>query len=148
MTSVTKMNGQRVKLHLFCCANSVDLKELRQRLDGSGDEIKVTPLPCSGKIDILYLTKAFESGADGVAVVTCNFGECRYLQGNLRATKRVQFIEALNEETGLGKGRTAIVQIGSGDMQKVVNEIEDLRLRIKAIPRTSFTEDESELDKE
>jgi len=30
--------------------------------------VKIVQLPCSGKIDVLYLLKAFERGADGVLV--------------------------------------------------------------------------------
>ncbi len=30
--------------------------------------IKVIELPCSGKLDVLYVLKAFEDGADGVLV--------------------------------------------------------------------------------
>ncbi len=30
--------------------------------------LKVVQLPCTGKIDVLYLLKAFEHGADGVLV--------------------------------------------------------------------------------
>jgi F420-non-reducing hydrogenase iron-sulfur subunit len=30
--------------------------------------IKIVKLPCTGKVDVLYLLKAFERGADGVLV--------------------------------------------------------------------------------
>lgn len=30
--------------------------------------VKIIKLPCSGKIDVLYILKAFEEGADGVFV--------------------------------------------------------------------------------
>ena len=30
--------------------------------------LKVIELPCSGKLDVLYVLKAFEDGADGVMV--------------------------------------------------------------------------------
>jgi F420-non-reducing hydrogenase iron-sulfur subunit len=30
--------------------------------------VKIIRLPCTGKIDVLYLLKAFERGADGVLV--------------------------------------------------------------------------------
>ena len=47
--------------------------------------LKTISLPCSGKVDIPYLLKAFETGADGVAIVTCQKNECRHFEGNLRA---------------------------------------------------------------
>lgn len=30
--------------------------------------IKIVELPCTGKLDVLYLLRAFEDGADGVMV--------------------------------------------------------------------------------
>ena len=30
--------------------------------------VKIVQLPCTGKVDVLYLLKAFERGADGVLV--------------------------------------------------------------------------------
>ena len=122
-----------MKIYLFCCSSSFDPDELLQKCSEQGDELKVIPLPCSGKVDILYLTKSFETGADGVAVVTCRHGECRYLEGNLRAWKRVEAVDALLEEIGLGKGRIVAIQMNDGGIEQVVREIEDFRVRIKAL---------------
>ena len=98
------------------------------------DELKIIPLPCSGKIDILYLTKAFETGADGVAVVTCQQGECRYLEGNLRARKRAEVIEELLVEIGLGNGRTVVIQMDDSGIKNVIKELNDFRSRISVLP--------------
>jgi len=137
-----------VKIDLFCCSSSIDPAELSHGNNGQGEELKVIPLPCSGKIDILYLTKAFETGADGVAVVTCKRGDCRYLEGNLRAQRRVEAVDALLEEIGLGKGRMVMIQMGEGGVEQVKREVEDFRSRIKASPRRAYSGDELELDTE
>ena len=106
-----------------------------------GDEVKVMPLPCSGKVDILYLMKAFETGADGVVIVACKQGECRYLEGNLRARKRAEAVDVLLEEIGLGKGHTAIIQMNDGGIEQVIREVDDFRTRIRALPRKVFNGD-------
>ncbi len=98
-------------------------------------EVKAIPVPCSGKVDILYLTKAFETGADGVAIVICKQGECQYLEGNLRARRRADAIDALLEEIGLGKGRMVIIQMNDGGSEQVIREVEDFSNKIKALPR-------------
>jgi coenzyme F420-reducing hydrogenase delta subunit len=141
-------NNNKIKINLFCCSTSFEPAELTQGDNGHGDELKIIPLPCSGKIDILYLTKAFETGADGVAVITCKKGECQFLEGNLRAEKRVEAVDALLEEIGLGKGRMVMMQIGEGGIGQLKKEVEDFRRRIKASPRQAYTGDELELDKE
>ena len=128
------MNNHGLKIDLFCCSTSFDPGELERRYSRREDRLKVIPLPCSGKVDILYLTKAFELGADGVAVVTCKEGECHYLEGNLRAKKRAEAVEALLEETGLGKGRMAVIQVGDGGVEQVLKEVEKFRSGIQPAP--------------
>ena len=40
--------------------------------------VRTVPVHCTSRVDILDLLKAFECGADGVAVVRCNDGTCKY----------------------------------------------------------------------
>ena len=65
------MNNKSLKIYVFCCAISYDQTQLMRNFSPPGNEMKVISLPCSGKLDILYLIKAFETGADGVAVMMC-----------------------------------------------------------------------------
>ena len=51
--------------------------------------VKIMRIPCTGKVDALYLLKALEDGVDGVYVAGCEVGDCHFLVGNLRARKRV-----------------------------------------------------------
>jgi coenzyme F420-reducing hydrogenase delta subunit len=122
-----------LKVYLFYCSSSFDTAEPVLRYGEYEDELKAIPLSCSGKMDILYLTKAFETGADGVAIITCKQGECRYLEGDLRARKRAEAVDALLEETGLGKGRVVIIQMKDGGIEQVFREVEDFLAKIKAL---------------
>lgn len=126
--------SQSKKIYVFYCAPPFGMAEPVWSQSESKDELKAIPLPCSGKIDIPYLTKAFETGADGVAVVICQRGECRFLEGDLRARKRAEAVDALLEETGMGKGRIAVIQMKDGGMKQVIRDIEDFRARIEALP--------------
>jgi len=131
-------SGGTLKIYVFYCATSFDATEL---LRGCGDmarDLKMVPLPCSGKIDILYLTKAFETGADAAAIVTCEVGECRYLEGNLRARKRAGAVEALLEEARLGKGRMVVIHMAEGQMARVVRDVRDFHGWIAALPRQAL----------
>ena len=121
-----------MKLYLFCCSTRIDLEDLERSFTGqNGCEVRVISLPCSGKVDKLYLVKAFETGADGVAVVTCGKGECRYLEGNLRARKRAEAVDALLGEIGIGKGRVTVIQLGDGGIEQVIREIHTFRTSIE-----------------
>jgi coenzyme F420-reducing hydrogenase delta subunit len=50
----------------YCAYAAADLAG-SMRLDYPAN-VKIVRLPCTGKIDALYLLKAFERGADGVLV--------------------------------------------------------------------------------
>ena len=54
--------------------------------------VKIIRIPCTGKVDALYLLKALEDGADGVYVAGCEEGDCHFLVGNIRAKKRVGYV--------------------------------------------------------
>lgn len=123
------MKDAPLKLCLFYCSHSLDANVLRQGFSEIGtNELTTVSLPCSGKVNLLYLLKAFEKGADGVLLVTCRQGECQFLEGNLRARKRSESVDAILEEIGLGKGRMRVIQNkNEGDVQQIVDEIKSLR---------------------
>ena len=120
------MTSQPLNIYLFHCSNSLDTEALRRSFSESekGDKLKTISLPCSGKLELIYLLKAFESGADGVVLITCKHGECKYLEGNLRAEKRTGAIRTLLEEMGLDKGRMKLIQKEDGGMQSVMDELD------------------------
>ncbi len=88
--------------------------------------IKIVKVPCTGRVDIILMMKAFENGADGVYLVGCMEGDCHYLTGNLKARKRVEYVKKLLDECGIGgragshvqsvfSARTAFCRSGAGD---------------------------------
>lgn len=131
------MNNKSLKIDVFCCVTSYDQGQLLRNSRPPGSEMNVISLPCSGKLDILYLIKAFETGADGVAVMMCQEGECRYLEGNLRAKKRAAAVEELLKETGLGEGRVAVIQMDDSGIEKTLRKLEQFCLKIAALPQGS-----------
>jgi coenzyme F420-reducing hydrogenase delta subunit len=124
------LGNQILKIYLFHCATSFDQEELMRSYSQQTKEIKLISMPCSGKLDILYLTKAFDTGADGAAIMICKEGECRYMEGNMRARKRAQAIDELLEEAGLGKGRVKVIQMDDGGIKGAIQQLEDFRLHI------------------
>ena len=117
-----------MNIDIFYCSNSLDINELRQSLGGSEkDEIKTVSLPCSGKVNLLYLLKAFEKGADGVLLITCKHGECKFLEGNLRAQKRAEAVDSMLEEIGMGKGRMRVISKSREGVEQIITAIDELK---------------------
>jgi F420-non-reducing hydrogenase iron-sulfur subunit len=127
------MDKKLMKLCVFYCANCLDAEALRQvALQSGPEELTTVSLPCSGKVNLLYLVKAFEKGADGVILVTCGQGDCHFLEGNLRAKKRAEAVDELMAEVGLGRGRMRLVRNpDQNGVQPIVDEIRHLRESIE-----------------
>jgi len=130
------MDSANMRIHLFCCSTSLQAADLLDAEDAFPDtELKVVSVPCSGKVNVPYLVKAFESGADGVMVVTCKKDECQYIQGSFRAQNRVQAVDELIAEIGLGKGRIALVSLDDRGVDGVIETIKEFRKKISALPK-------------
>ena len=95
--------------------------------------IKIIKLPCTGKVDVLYLLKAFQNGADGVYVAGCMEGECHYLTGNLRARKRVEYVKGILDEVGIGGERIEMYNMSAAEGPRFVEVAKEMTERIKKL---------------
>ena len=87
-----------------------------------GKNIRLFPIPCSGRLEPIHLLKALEEFADMAYVITCPEGECRYFEGNRRAQKRVERTRAIITDIGLEAERVGII-VGSKDNPKSLGEV-------------------------
>ncbi len=76
--------------------------------ESSGLSVRAIMMPCSSKIEVSYILKLLESGADAVEVVACPEKSCKYLVGSLRAEKRIEYIRSLLEKIGYAPERVGI----------------------------------------
>ncbi|MCP4682358.1 MAG: hydrogenase iron-sulfur subunit [Desulfobacterales bacterium] len=76
---------------------------------------RIIRLPCTGRVDLAHILRAFEKGADGVYVIGCMEGDCRFLRGNLRARKRVEQARKILEGIGIGGERVQMYNLSSSE---------------------------------
>ena len=101
----------------FCCTYcSYTAGDLAgsMRLEYSPN-VRVVYILCTGKIDAVWLLKAFEDGADAVYVAGCNLGDCHFLEGNLSAIRTVAYAKHLLAEIGLEPERLEFFHIAASD---------------------------------
>jgi coenzyme F420-reducing hydrogenase delta subunit len=119
------MSASEPKIVAFCCEQSgVPALEMAKRLNREmPGNVEIVPVPCSGRIETLHLLKAFESGADGVAVFACHEENCRYLQGNRRLKGRIQYAQRILANIGLEQERLELFRLASVDGVKFADTL-------------------------
>ena len=73
----------------------------------------------------LFVLRAFESGSDAVIIFVCPEGHCRYVEGNLRAKKRVTWVQNLLDEIGLGGKRLSLHNVSVEDSDSAYNAFQE-----------------------
>lgn len=95
--------------------------------------IRIVRLPCTGKVDIIHILRAFEKGADGVYVVGCLEGECRFENGNLQARKRVAQAKKILDTIGIGGDRVWMYNLSSSDGPRFAEYAVEMTEKIKEL---------------
>ena len=92
---------------IFYCQHQTErMMQILKTLDGSAaPKIRKVALPCSGKLEVSFLLKALENGADAVALFGCPEGQCNYLVGSTRAKNRVRYTRRILGDIGLEEER-------------------------------------------
>lgn len=99
--------------------------------------VRVLKLPCTGKIEVDHILAAFERGVDAVIVAGCLEGGCHFLEGNLRARRRVERAKKLLEEIGLEPERLEMYNLSSaegGRFAEIVTEMTERLLQLGLSP--------------
>jgi coenzyme F420-reducing hydrogenase delta subunit len=91
---------------------------------------RVLRLPCTGKIEVDYILAAFERGIDGVIVAGCLEGGCHFIEGNLRARRRVERAQQLLEEIGLEPERLEMFNLSSAEGTRFAEIVTEMSRRL------------------
>jgi len=77
--------------------------------------IRVVRVPCSGRINPLFILAALQNGADGVLVSGCHPGDCHYLSGNLVARRKFNTIKDLLAYVGIEPDRVQFSWVSASE---------------------------------
>ncbi|RKZ25913.1 hydrogenase iron-sulfur subunit [bacterium] len=91
-------------------------------------------VPCSGRVNPLYLFKALYEGADAVWVSGCHPGDCHYQTGNYYARRRFAIFNALMDYVGFEKGRVFFSWISASEGKKFAETVKHIKEEVEKLP--------------
>jgi coenzyme F420-reducing hydrogenase delta subunit len=89
-------------------------------------DIRIVRLMCTGRVDPLFIMKAFMDGADGVLVSGCHFGDCHYLEGNYKSAKRMFLLKSVLKDLGIEDKRLRMTFVSASEGAKWAKVVEDV----------------------
>jgi len=92
----------------------------------SAPNVRIVRVMCSGRVDPIFVLKAFKEGADGVLILGCHPGDCHYAEGNYKAARRVPLLKKMLEQLGIEDERVRLDWVSASEgnrFTKIVNEI-------------------------
>ena len=105
--------------------------------------VRVIRVPCSGRINPLYIVKALQAGADGVLVSGCHPGDCHYISGNLVARRRFALLRRFLTYVGIEPERVQFSWVSASEgsrfadlISKVVSDVKGLETGKKLVKRS------------
>lgn len=100
--------------------------------------VRIIRVPCSGRVDPLYIIKALQEGADGVLVAGCHPGDCHYISGNLFARRKFALLKNFLDYLGIERERVQFSWVSASEggrfaalIKKVVGDIKKLKQQKK-----------------
>lgn len=102
--------------------------------------IKTIRVMCSGRVDPMFILKAFKEGADGILVSGCHPGDCHYVKGNMYARRRFAVLRKLLEYIGIDPERLQVSWVSASEGAKFAQVIDEVTESIRVLgPQKKLT---------
>ncbi len=95
--------------------------------------VRIIRVPCSGRINPLFILAALEQGADGVLVSGCHPGDCHYLSGNYVARRKFALLKGFLEYVGIEEGRVSFSWVSASEGGRFAEVITEVTKRVKEL---------------
>jgi coenzyme F420-reducing hydrogenase delta subunit len=104
------------------------MAQLGHKLPG---DARTFELPCTGRVNDVLLMETLQDGFDGVLVIGCHKDNCKYLDGNMRAEKRVNHVEKILADAGIDKKYVDMVFVAPDEGSRLSRVIKDFYKKVK-----------------
>lgn len=89
---------------------------------------------CTGRVGIHLIMEAFLHGADGVAIISWEEGECEFGNGNMNTYEHVITLKKLLKHEGISEDRVQQYFCSAAEVEKFINSVKDISTKIHALP--------------
>jgi len=94
-------------------------------------------LPCTGRINPLYILNAIQGGADGIVISGCLPEKCHYKEGNLSAFRQHDAFMNFLDYIGYEKARIRFVWLDLQDRGHIQRELADFESEITKLGKVT-----------
>ena len=95
--------------------------------------VKIIRMMCSGMVDGKYVLKAFLGGADGVLIGGCWPGDCHYINGNMKARRRVALLHEVIDQFGIDRERLWLRWVAASEGNMFVEVVEEMTSKLREL---------------
>ncbi len=103
--------------------------------------VRVIRVPCSGRVNPIFIVSALRLGADGVLVSGCHPGDCHYLSGNYYARRRFALLKRYLEYLGIEEGRVHFAWVSAsegGRFAEIVAQVTEVVRKLGPLTRLNI----------
>ena len=95
--------------------------------------VKIIRMMCSGMVDPKYVLKAFLEGADGVLIGGCWPGDCHYIDGNMKARRRVALLHEVIDQFGIDRERLWLRWVAASEGNMFVEVVDEMTAKLREL---------------
>ena len=95
--------------------------------------VRLVRLMCSGRLDPLFVLKAFESGADAVVMTGCWPEDCHYRIQNIKALRRFELLSRVLSGLGIEQQRFQRVYASAAEGQQLADAFARIVEEVRAL---------------
>jgi F420-non-reducing hydrogenase iron-sulfur subunit len=95
--------------------------------------VKIIRMMCSGMVDPKYVLKSFLEGADGVLIGGCWPGDCHYINGNLKARRRIALVHEILDRFGIERERLWLRWVAASEGNMFAQTVKEMTDTLKKL---------------
>jgi len=95
--------------------------------------VDIIRVMCSGRVDPIFVLKAFQIGADGVLVCGCHLGDCHYSEGNYKTARRIPLLTKVLQQFGIEPGRLRLEWVSASEGERFAAIVKEMTEQIRVL---------------